>query len=445
MSNESVLDLIPGKPCDIYYPDPCSAHKSAFNTTVDTRFVQAMANLGAGSNTFTLPPASGYQDVILQLQMPPVDATNTYVGLALNAGWGYALIRQISYRVGGSSQYFLTGQQVLQACLKNAADSQNKNDILTLGGSAAAGAAAFTALNASGNFAYVWLPLPWTKPSAVGKPTPLPSDLLTQQVQITVEFFPLSSIFSVAGAGGTPSVVPPAQLASAQFQVQQLSLDNKGDELAQRVNMTQNSLSYPCEFIQQEVTIDLNTSAATNKEATLTGFRSGQVKEIDMWLSQNADLPRAYPGATTVNLVNPFYWFAPRAIQMTYAGQVFARFDAGSSQLWNLVNGRFQPQVTYGVVLTGTGATNAFTLSAAANSQWVTMPFAQAMENNTSHTFTVNGKEIRNGIINLQLSTPAATVTNGGAPGSGGNWILHVSYVYNAVAVFGMGTCDFAF
>lgn len=442
MSNESVLDLIPGKPCDIYYPDPCSAHKSAFNTTVDTRFVQAMANLGAGSNTFTLPPASGYQDVVLQLQMPAYDAVNfPYVGLALNAGWGYALIRQVSYRVGGSSQYFLTGQQVLQAALKNCADSQSKNDLLTLGGSAAAGAAAFTALGAN-NFGYVWLPLPWTKPTSVGKPTPLPSDLLTQQVQITVEFLPLSNIFSVAGAGGTPSTVPPAQLSSGQFQVQQLSLDNKGDELAQRVNMTQNSLSYPCEFIQQEVTIDLGSGAASNFTPTLTGFRSGQVKEIDVWLSQGADLPRAYPGATTVSLVNPFYWFAPRAIQMTYAGQIYSRFDAGSSQLWNLVNGRFQPQVTYGVVLTGTGATNAFTVSAAANAQWVSMPFAQAMENNTSHTFTVNGKNIKNGIVNLQLTTPGATVSNSGA---GGNWILHVSYVYNAVAVFGMGTCDFAF
>jgi len=400
-----------------------------------------MANLGAGSNTFTLPPASGYQDVVLQLQMPPLDGTNAYVGLALNAGWGYALIRQVSYRVGGSSQYFLTGQQVLQAALKNCADSQSKNDLLTLGGSAAAGAAAFSALGAN-NFAYVWLPLPWTKPTSVGKPTPLPSDLLTQQVQITVEFLPLSNIFSVAGAGGTPSTVPPAQLSSGQFQVQQLSLDNKGDELAQRVNMTQNSLSYPCEFIQQEVTIDLGSGAASNFTPTLTGFRSGQVKEIDVWLSQGADLPRAYPGATTVSLVNPFYWFAPRAIQMTYAGQIYSRFDAGSSQLWNLVNGRFQPQVTYGVVLTGTGATNAFTVSAAANAQWVSMPFAQAMENNTSHTFTVNGKNITNGIVNLQLTTPSATVSNGGA---GGNWILHVSYVYNAVAVFGMGTCDFAF
>jgi len=441
MSNESVLDLIPGKPCDIYYPDPCSSHKSAFNTTVDTRFVQAMANLGAGSNTFTLPPASGYQDVVLQLQMPPLDGGNPYVGLALNAGWGYALIRQVSYRIGGSSQYFLTGQQVLQACLKNAADSQSKNDLLTLGGSAAAGAAAFSALGAN-NFAYVWLPLPWTKPTSVGKPSPLPSDLLTQQVQITVEFLPLSNIFSVAGAGGTLSSTPPSALSSAQFQVQQLSLDNKGDELAQRVNMTQNSLSYPCEFIQQEVTVDLGSGAAGSYNPTLTGFRSGQVRSIDVWLSQGADLPRAYPGNAVVNLVNPFYWFAPREITATYAGQVYSRFDKGSSQLWNLVNSRFQPQVTYGVVLTGTGATNAFTVSAAANAQWVSLPFAQKMENMTSHNFAVNGKNITNGIVNLQITTPAATSSNGGA---GGNWILHVSYVYNAVAVFGMGTADLAF
>jgi hypothetical protein len=55
----------------------------------------------------------------------------------------------------------------------------------------------------------------------------------------------------------------------------------------------------------------------------------------------------------------------------------------------------------------------------------------------------VSGKNITNGIINLQLTTPGATVSPTLA--NGGNWILHASYVYNAVAVFGMGTCDIAF
>jgi len=433
--HDNVLDLIPSKPCDIYYPDPCSSHKAAYKTTVDTRFVQAMANLSAGSNTFTLPPSGGYQDVVLQLQMPAISPN---VGLALNAGWGYSLIRQISYRIGGSSQYFLTGQQVLQMALKNCADSQSKNDLLSLGGAAGNNAA----LNNAANFAYVWLPLPWTKPSSISKPSPLPSDTLSQQVQITVEFLPISNIFSVSAAGGTLASAPPTALASAQFQVQQLSLDNKGDELAQRVDMTTHSLSYPCEFVQQEVTVDLGTSAAATVSPTLTGFRSGQVKSIDVWLSQAADLPKPTGGTAAVSVVNPFYWFAPQNIQMTYAGQVFARFDQGSSQLWNLVNNRFQPQVAYGAISAVTVGTNAFTVTPV-NAQWVSLPFAQKMENDTSRSFMVSGKNITNGIINLQLTTPGATVSPTLA--NGGNWILHASYVYNAVAVFGMGTCDIAF
>ena len=33
---------------------------------------------------------------------------------ALPQGWGYNAIQQISFRIGGSSQYFMTGQQLLR-------------------------------------------------------------------------------------------------------------------------------------------------------------------------------------------------------------------------------------------------------------------------------------------------------------------------------------------
>jgi hypothetical protein len=95
---------------------------------------------------------------------------------------------------------------------------------------------------------------------------------LTQQCQITVEIYnPKDVIYSVA-AGSTGTV--PTALSSAAFQVQQVILENQGDALARRVDMTSHALSYPIEFTQQEVQIGglLNPSAASSQTVTLTGL-----------------------------------------------------------------------------------------------------------------------------------------------------------------------------
>jgi hypothetical protein len=65
----------------------------------------------------------------------------------------------------------------------------------------------------------------------------------------------------------------------------------------------------------------------------------------------------------------------------------------------------------------------------------------------------ISGKEITNGIVQVQFNLPRAPDAFSGAAAAGiiagaginGNWQLHVSYVYNSVLVFSQGTADFAF
>lgn len=266
---ESVQQMVrPGKCVDIYYPDPETAKKQCFRTCVNTRYVQNFTSTTAGgTSTFTIPPNNGLQDCVLVFEIAALSGANAN-GLGLNRGWGYALIKSISYRYGGSSQYFLTGQQVLNETIRNAANNGARDDILALGGQAVDGSA--TGLQRVQR-AYVWLPLPHCIPSAEGKLPPLPTDLLTQQIQIQVELYPLASIFSVAGGStGNPSA---AVLSLAELQVQQVLLENQGDALARRVDMTTNALSYPISFVQQEVTIPLpNAAAGSTQNVTLTGL-----------------------------------------------------------------------------------------------------------------------------------------------------------------------------
>jgi hypothetical protein len=405
---------------DIYYYDADTNKKQAFATTQNTKYVQAFANLNGGSSVFTIPPNNGIQDIVLNFQtlaQTGVDCS----GLALPRGWGYAMIKQVSFRYGGSSQYFLTGDQILQNALRRQTNRMSANDILTLGGN--------STVDQEFNIpqiANVVLTLPHSVPSAVNKANPLPSDLLTQQIQITVELNPVSSVYSVLRSTATP---PAAGLAAATFQVQQVMLNNQSDALARRVDMAENAYAYPCEFVQQIQRIPLGTGAAFSAgSVVLTGFRSGEVKSIQLWLTRSTETA---PAPTIPRVVNPFNWYPLTDVEMTYAGDLYARYDASSWQLWNLINGNKTPLVD-NIVLANNAGTASETPTPA---YYVELPFAQTLEGEGSMNTLVHGKPITNGIVNLQITCPSAQT----------DWVLNVSYVYNSTLLFSSGTCDYVF
>ena len=423
--------LVGGKCVDYQYPDPQTATKQCWRTSMNTKFVVGFNTLTAGVNTLTIPPNNGISDVLVQLTLtPPTTTTN----VALPQGWGYALINRLSYRAGGSSQFFLTGDQVLNNALRLSPDGTARDALLQLGGPAIAPGGWS---NPNNRVAYVWLSLPWSHPSAVSKMPPLPSDCLTQQIQIQLEINNITSITSNNGGS-----LAGLALASGAFYVQQVQLSNQGDSIARRMNMTENSLNYPLEFTQQEFSVNLGTLASgANQTVSLTGFRSGEVKEVVCWLTCDVD-----NGGVVKNYNK---WYAPTNMVVTYAGDQYARYDNGMSQLWNLINGRLVPQAALSVNQTSGGSI----VNQPSVTQWAVLPFAQPYEPETYHTALMAGKEITNGIVQLQYTIPFApdaySGPTGGAIAAGGsisgNWTLHFSYVYNSVLVFSQGTCDFAF
>ena len=422
--------LVGGKCVDYLYPDPQTAHKQCWRTSMNTKFTVGFNTLTAGTNTLTIPPNNGISDVLVQIKLiKPTTTTN----VALGAGWGYALINRLSYRVGGSSQFFLTGAQVLNNALRNCPDGSARDAMVTLGGPAIAPG---DWTNPNNLIAYVWLALPWTHPSAVSKMPPLPSDCLTQQIQIQLETLNISQVVSNNGGSLTGLAV-----SSGDFYVSQVQLSNQGDSISRRMNMTENSLNFPLEFTQQEFAVDLGLRASGySTTVSMTGFRSGEVKEVVCWLTCDVD-------TTTVNNPNKFY--APVSLVATYAGDQYARYDNGMSRLWNLINGRLVPTAALSVNQTSGGSI----VNQPSQTSWVVLPFAQPYETETYHTNLMAGKEITNGIVQLQLTLPTAPDAYSGAAAGGiaaggsisGNWTLHFSYVYNSVLVFSQGTCDFAF
>jgi len=430
--SESVQQIVrPGKCVDYYYPDGETSTKACFRTTQNTKYKQGWTTLSAGTNTLTIPPNNGISDVICVVQLPAISAN--FASLALPAGWGYSLIKSITYRYGGTNQLTLSGQQVLQAVLSQASDSGARDALLTLGG------VPLTGTNSSGgndfagvNYAYMWLPLPHSKPTVEGKPPPFPSDLLTQQVVIQVEIYSLPSIFSVATGGSTAGL--PSALVSGEFVVQQVALANQGDALARREDMTTHSLTYPIRFIQQETPITLTSPTVgpgAVQTVSLTGFRTGEVRELHCWLQATVDIPT---GGSAGAVVNPFKWYQLENVVVQYAGDQYSNYDYASGQLWNIVNGEVPSQVNSVILVGGAGTISDTTTFGPA---WTVLPFGQGYSPPTAHSTYMAGLPITNGQVQLSFTIPAS------APAS--NYILHVSYVYTACLALSQGTCEYVF
>lgn len=388
----SAQDMVrPGEGMDLYYYDGETSRKQVFPTTQNTKYVQAFANLTGGSSVFTIPPQNGLQDIVCEFTIPALQGTaGQLAALEIPRAWGYALINQVSFRYGGSSQYFMSGDQILQAALRKQPNRQAAGDLATLGGNYASGSggAQGNLDFASGQNANVVLTLPHSSPSGVGKMYPLPTDLLTQQVQITVELKPLAAIFGIAANAPANTLgVIPLNLANAVFQCQQVMLNNQSDALARRIDMASNAYSFPCEFTQQVQRIQLANSADP-QSVVLTGFRSGEVKAIHCWLARSSEQANAQSNPAGA-AYNPFNWYLPNAVVMSYAGDIYARYENGSSPLWNLLNGNKAP-VWDNNLATDNGA-GAFAVAPSV-AQWVELPFAQTLVDEDAHHILVHGK-----------------------------------------------------
>jgi hypothetical protein len=207
-------------------------------------------------------------------------------------------------------------------------------------------------------------------------------------------------------------------------------LNNQGDALARRVDMSQSVYAYPAEFVQQVVRVPVANSASS-QSLVLTGFRAGQVKSLEMWLTRGVDTTLGSSTSGDTAGYNPFNWYLPSALRVTYSGEVFANFQQSSAPLWNLINSNKSNAFDN---LTIAGAGSAIT-STSSISQWVSAPFAQPLIDEDAHFIQISGRNITNGIINIDLTTPSAQ----------SDWTLNVSYVYCCTILFSSGTADFVF
>jgi len=282
--------------------------------------------------------------------------------------------------------------------------------ILSLGGNQVAVAASDYG---AAQFAYIPIPV-WCTPSNDGLSIPLPADTLAQQVQITVS---LNAPSTYVVVNGQPVTVPTA-LDQGYFQVEQLNMVDRGMAISNHVDLNTHELLMPIVFDQQELQIPVPAGSLTSPAAlTATGFRSGQVKAIQMWLTKNSDT------------VNDNRWYAPQAVTVLYAGTIFSQYNNGSSVMWNLLDGTKPPVVN----LSALTAANPFTFTSVSSS-YVLLPFGNPTGNDYEAEVLTHGKPILNGLVNLQVTAPSDDA-----------YTAHVVYIYNSTLVFSKSSAEFRF
>lgn len=391
----------------------------------NTRYTQNFTNLAGGSSTFIIPPGQGLRCPVVVIGFSAAALAGNTGLYTLERGWAYHLISRISWRIGGSSQYFLSGHQLLQRNLRMVRTKPQGDALLSLGGNEAKIAADF----AVDQFAYVPLTC-WAGPSADGITLPLPADILSQQVQITVELNPMASIFNLNTnpSGGLTGAIP-AALTTAYFQAEQLVMVDRAQSLANAPAFAEGRESYsmPSSFDQQEQVINLTASAAA-QSVVLTGFRAGQVRSIECWLEDKR--------STNINKLR---WFVPRSVVLSYAGVIYDQYRDGVGELFNLIDSTKPSAVEQSVLAQPTVA--GLMTSSAALSRWVSLPMGQKSGADYSDDVLAHGKEITNGIVNLEVTLPDATAS----AGSDSIYELHVVYNYNAALNFARGTAEYVF
>ena len=211
---------------------------------------------------------------------------------------------------------------------------------------------------------------------------------------------------------------------------------DRGQALSNRVDMSTHLYAMPLPtFDQFEVTQTLGPSAAV-QQVVCTGFRAGEVKKLQIWCSP---APGSTPaggssGAPISGTANPQLWYSPKAVTLLYAGLPYAVYNNGSAAIWNLMDGTAPAAVDQSALTISPTSPYAFG-NVGVLSSWVELPFAQPTGSDYEADVLVHGREITNGIVNLQVTLPDATNA----------WVLHIVYSYNASIGFSKGSAELIF
>lgn len=420
----------PGMEIDTYYAGKENSKLQVHATVEDNRFFVALPSLNSGSSsTVTFNPNEGLAEVILTMRL---SQPSNAIGLALQSGWGYQLLRRIGYRYGSSQLYYINGEQNLVESLSMCEDSGKKQQMHFLGGQALLSAADWA--DAGKRTAYVYLRLPHSSPALAGGALPFPSDILTAPVQLQIDLANFNQIVSwdATTPGAAASNPTPTSLEFATVNFTQVTMQDAGDLVARRFDMSRHALTIPLPegWCQESVQFPVAVGANGQFQVSLTGCKAGDLRKLRVWITKDSDKT-----PDTNGQVNPGKFYAPAQLTFAINGLIYLDSANGSWLLTNLLRRRQPPVVTYSDLAPPAGGAAAWTSTPYA-SVWCEIDLAQPYAlGNTSEVALVHGVPVMNSVMNLTGIMPEGST----------NYTINVEYVLNCSWMASRGAAEFVF
>jgi len=418
-ASESIMHAVVPSECkDCFYPGKENSDIQCFPSLQDNRFYVSLPSLNQGStNTIIFNPTQGLSDIVLNASLPPANATQTYVGWSFPRGWLPLMIDQVALRIGGSSLYYFTGDQIFVDTLTDCEDSGKKQAVLDVGGSELLLPGDFVAgpqLSAS-----MYLKMPFNSISALQKTLPLNTDLLSQPVQILITWKRFSDVALWNGVGAPQPSLLCSQFAQASVNFRQTTLQNSEHLLARREDMDKKALTWPLRyFTQTAFRTTITQTGGAKSSVNLTGFRFGSVKYIDIW---------ARP-------VGGNGWcFAPISqLRLLINGLVMYDTQNSNNIMWSLCDRKTPASVSSTLLTVAPGGSGVVATPSVFS--WVPIPFSQLSEPMAYENDVTLGYPIANSVINLEVTLP-----------TDGTYEITASYHYASALMFSKGTCEYVF
>jgi hypothetical protein len=149
-------------------------------------------------------------------------------------------------------------------------------------------------------------------------------------------------------------------------------------------------------------------------KGTVSKFRSGSLKSIDLWAVSQADLAGG----------NPNRWVLLGSVKLLVNGLIYYDCPLASNQFWSIVDRKTAATAAYNYV----DASGSSIVSANGNMYWLNIPFAQHTECLAGDNVVSTGIPIMNSVVNLEVAFPASTT-----------YVLNASYNYASNLMFSRG------
>lgn len=308
-------------------------------------------------------------------------------------------------------------------------DSGKKDALYALGGQAVLSIGDWA--NVSKRTCYVYLRLPHSSPALSGSALPFPSDVLTAPIQIQIDLADFSSYFSAVTVAGTAADPIPASFSSAVVNFTQVTMQDSGDLVARKFDMSKHALTIPLAegWTQEEVQFPFTSGADGSFQLSLTGCKAGDLRMLRVWFTK----PSNTGGLGSVQ--NQSLYIPPAQIVFAINGLNYFDSNNGSWVLTNLLRRRQPALTTYSVLTAPVAAPGAYTVTPTA-SQWVEINLAQPYTiGNSCEVSLVHGVPVMNSVMNLTGLMPQAATS----------FVCHVEYVLNCSWMASRGSAEFVF